>query len=107
MRERIHPKTLLGEIKRYGPEWLEKFPQLPQLAFSALEQARDLAPQLHGLGEQLARGKARGRKRYLRRLAGGLLAVGALVIGAPGLLAQVPPASWLLGAAALALLLWP
>jgi ubiquinone biosynthesis protein len=107
MRERIHPKTLIGEIKRYGPEWLEKFPQLPQLAFSALEQARDLAPQLHGLGEQLARGKARGRKRYLRRLAGGLLAVGALVIGAPGLLAQVPPASWLLGAAALALLLWP
>ncbi|WP_226664259.1 ubiquinone biosynthesis regulatory protein kinase UbiB [Microbulbifer aggregans] len=107
MRDRIHPRTILGEIKRYGPEWLEKFPQLPQMAFAALEQGRELAPQLHRLGDQLAGSQRRGRAQYARRVAGVLLAVGAALVASPGLLAQVPAASWALGAAGLALLLWP
>ena len=107
MRERIHPRTILGEIKRYGPEWLEKFPQLPQMAFNALEQGRELAPQLHRLGDQLAGGQRRGKVQYARRIAGALLAAGAALIASPDLLAQVPPASWVLGAVALALFLWP
>lgn len=107
MRERIHPKTIVGEIRRYGPEWLEKFPQLPQLAFSALEQGRELGPQLQHLSEQLASSRRRGRARYARMIVGGLLAAGAALLASPGLLAQVPATSWVLGAAALALLLWP
>ncbi|WP_308364886.1 MULTISPECIES: ubiquinone biosynthesis regulatory protein kinase UbiB [unclassified Microbulbifer] len=107
MRDRLHPRTIVGEIRRYGPEWLEKLPQLPHLAFSALEHARELAPQIRGVGEQLEQSRRRGRQRYARRVAGVILAAGALLLAAPGLLAQLPTASWLLGAAALALLLWP
>ncbi|WP_193163078.1 ubiquinone biosynthesis regulatory protein kinase UbiB [Microbulbifer hainanensis] len=107
MRERIHPKTILGEIKRYGPEWLEKFPQLPQLVYSALDQSRELAPQLQGIGEQLALSHRRGRRQYLRRVAGVLLAAGTAALIAPGWLAQLPPAGWITGVLALALLLWP
>lgn len=107
MRERIHPKTIVGEIRRYGPEWLEKFPQLPQLAFSALEQGRELAPQLHRLGDELAGSQRRGRRRYARIIASALLAVGAAFVASPGLVAQIPPASWALGALALGVLLWP
>ncbi|WP_299594091.1 ubiquinone biosynthesis regulatory protein kinase UbiB [uncultured Microbulbifer sp.] len=107
MRERIHPKTIVGEIRRYGPEWLEKFPQLPQLAFSALEQGRELGPQLQQLSEQLAGSQRRGRARYARMIVGGLLAAGAALVASPGLLAQVPVVSWVLGAVALGLLLWP
>jgi len=107
MRDRVHPRTIMGEIKRYGPEWLEKFPQLPQMAFSALEQGRELAPQLHRLGDQLAGSQRRGRAQYARRIAGALLAAGAALVASPDLLAQIPAASWALGAVALALLLWP
>nr|WP_078083981.1 ubiquinone biosynthesis regulatory protein kinase UbiB [Microbulbifer mangrovi] len=107
MRERIHPKTIVGEIRRYGPEWLEKFPQLPQMAFSALEQGQQLGPQLQQLSDQLAGSRQRGRARYARMIVGGLLAAGAALVASPGLLAQIPVASWVLGAAALAMLLWP
>ncbi|WP_444889060.1 ubiquinone biosynthesis regulatory protein kinase UbiB [Microbulbifer sp. DLAB2-AA] len=107
MRERIHPKTLVGEIKRYGPEWLEKFPQMPQLVYSALEQSRELAPQLENIGEKLASSQRRGRWQYLRRLGGVLLAVGALALSRPQWLEQLPPSGWVLGIAALILLLWP
>ncbi|MFC6633659.1 ubiquinone biosynthesis regulatory protein kinase UbiB [Microbulbifer taiwanensis] len=107
MRERIHPKTIVGEIKRYGPEWLEKFPQLPQMVFSSLEQARELAPHLDTIGDKLAQSQRRGRRQYLRRVAGVLLAAGATALAAPELTAQLPPAAWAMGVAALALLLWP
>ncbi|SHF26465.1 2-octaprenylphenol hydroxylase [Microbulbifer donghaiensis] len=107
MRDRIHPRTILGEIKRYGPEWLEKFPQLPQLVYSSLEQSRELAPQLDNIGEQLARSHRRGRRQYFRRIAGVLLAFGATALAAPDWFAQLPPAGWAMGAAALVLLLWP
>lgn len=107
MRERIHPRTIISEIRRYGPEWLEKFPQLPQLVFSSLEQARELVPQLESVGDKLAQGRRRGRRQYLRRVAGVLLALGAATLAAPGWMAELPPAAWVMGAAALALLLWP
>ncbi|MEW5251434.1 ubiquinone biosynthesis regulatory protein kinase UbiB [Microbulbifer discodermiae] len=107
MRERIHPRTLLGEIQRYGPEWLEKFPQLPQMVYAALDQSREIAPQLHNIQQQLARGQQCGRRQYLRRGAGVLLAIGALALASPQWLAQLPPAGWVMGLAALVLLLWP
>jgi ubiquinone biosynthesis protein len=42
MRQRFHPRTFLQELKRYGPEWAEKFPQVPELLFQAAEQIRHL-----------------------------------------------------------------
>ncbi|MCO1332898.1 ubiquinone biosynthesis regulatory protein kinase UbiB [Microbulbifer sp. OS29] len=107
MRDRIHPKTIWGEIKRYGPEWLEKFPQMPQLVYSALEQSRKLAPQLETIGEQLAGSQRRGLHQYVRRVGGVLLGLGAIAVTQPQWLEQLPRTGWVLGIAALVLLLWP
>ncbi|WKT60453.1 ubiquinone biosynthesis regulatory protein kinase UbiB [Microbulbifer thermotolerans] len=107
MRERIHPRTIIGEIKRYGPEWLEKFPQLPQMVFSSLEQSRDLAPQLQSIGDKLAQSQHRGRGQYLRRVAGVLLAAGAVALASSQWAAHLSTGTWVMGAAALVLLLWP
>ncbi|GMG86215.1 ubiquinone biosynthesis regulatory protein kinase UbiB [Biformimicrobium ophioploci] len=109
LRNRVHPRTLWGEVQRYGPEWLEKFPQIPQLIFSSLEQARELAPRVQSLSDDLAgrREKARGQRR--RWLLAGLLALAAALPMWPELVdwfAELPPLSLGLGAAAAILLLW-
>ncbi|MEQ3696558.1 MAG: ubiquinone biosynthesis regulatory protein kinase UbiB [Pseudomonadales bacterium] len=39
LKNRFKPTTLWEELKRYGPDWLEKFPQVPNLLFDAIQQA--------------------------------------------------------------------
>ncbi|RMA82347.1 ubiquinone biosynthesis regulatory protein kinase UbiB [Umboniibacter marinipuniceus] len=39
LKDRFKPTTLWQELKRYGPDWLEKFPQVPNLLFDAIQQA--------------------------------------------------------------------
>ena len=39
LKNRVKPASLWQEFKRYGPDWLEKFPQVPNLVFDALQQA--------------------------------------------------------------------
>lgn len=43
LRDRFHPKTLYQEMRRYGPEWMEKFPEVPNLVFNNLENLVALA----------------------------------------------------------------
>ncbi len=38
LKERFKPNALMEQLKRHGPEWLEQFPQLPQLVFQTLER---------------------------------------------------------------------
>jgi len=83
LKKRFHPKTLWGELKRYGPEWMEKFPQIPQLVFNALQQLQnigELAPELHKTAQQLQTRSKQSARRYW--LAGGLFA-GALILAHP------------------------
>lgn len=58
MRDRFHPRTFLQELKRYGPEWAEKFPQVPDLLFQAAEQIRHLDRILPELQEATRHGSA-------------------------------------------------
>lgn len=49
LKQRFHPKTLWAELKRYAPEWMEKFPQVPNLVFKGLQQLQhlgELGPQI-------------------------------------------------------------
>ena len=67
LKKRFHPTTLWSELKRYAPEWMEKFPQVPHLVFNSLEQLQNLgevAPQLQDIRAQLERNE---RKRIHRR----------------------------------------
>lgn len=83
LKKRFHPKTLWGELKRYGPEWMEKFPQIPQLIFNGLQQLQnigELAPELHKTAQQLQTRSAQSVRRYW--LAGGLF-LGAIALAHP------------------------
>lgn len=89
LKKRFHPKTLWGELKRYGPEWMEKFPQIPQLIFNGLQQLQnvgELAPELHKTAQQLQARSAQSTRRYW--LAGGLFA-GAIALAHPEVYAVV------------------
>lgn len=46
LKERFQPNALVEQLKRHGPEWLEQFPQVPQLIFQGLERLQS--------GEQVA-----------------------------------------------------
>lgn len=102
LKKRYCPKTLLGEFSRYAPEWLEKFPQTPQMLFNALEQAQqlsDAAVDVQRAAQQLEQRQAEA-PRYRRR---SLLGYGAIVAAAalaipqlPESLLTAPAASWVL-----------
>ncbi len=109
LRDRFHPKNLWRQMQRYGPEWLEKFPEVPHLVFNALEQVQnlgDLAPELYLTRRQIAADQ-RLRRRGGRRTWVALTAIAAAAVAAsPQLthpLSQIPMLSWALvtiGAAA-------
>ena len=48
LKNRFRPQALLEKLKRYGPEWLEQFPKIPQLFFQGLEsiQAEHKTPKI-------------------------------------------------------------
>ncbi|MBX2809053.1 MAG: ubiquinone biosynthesis regulatory protein kinase UbiB [Cellvibrionaceae bacterium] len=71
LKNRFHPKTLYKELKRYGPEWMEKFPQVPMQLFNNLEKLQalgELTPELQRALSQrdgAALRKKRLQKKYL------------------------------------------
>ena len=83
LKKRFHPTILWSELKRYAPEWMEKFPQVPHLVFNSLEQWQNLgevAPQLQELRMQLdinERKRIHGRRRAVIALLafGGAVAI--------------------------------
>jgi ubiquinone biosynthesis protein len=101
MRERFHPKTFLQELKRYGPEWAEKFPQVPDLLFQAAEQIRHL----DRIAPALQTATRNGREpqntgfRY-DRLCGMVAILAAIYLAFPQFIAglpQVPATSLVIG----------
>lgn len=58
MQARYHPKNVLAELRRHGPAWLEKMPEVPELLFDAAEQIRRLeqtAPAIQAVAQQMLR----------------------------------------------------
>ena len=83
LKNRFHPKSLWGELKRYAPEWMEKFPQVPQLIFNGLQQLQNigqLAPELHKTAQQLQK---RSRSSYRRYWLAALIFGAALISANP------------------------
>jgi len=101
MRDRFHPKTFLQELKRYGPEWAEKFPQVPDMLFQAADQIRHLDRLMPALQEAAnARDEPRPAGRRYDRVLGCSAILAAAIIAAPQLLpglAQLPIASLVIG----------
>lgn len=85
LKNRFHPKTLWRELKRHAPEWMEKFPQVPQLIFNGLNQLQnigELAPELHKTAQQL---QARSKRSMRHSWLAGLLVLGAVALSQPEL----------------------
>lgn len=88
LKNRFHPKTLWSELKRYSPEWLEKFPQVPQLIFNGLQQLQtlsELTPEIRLAAQQLQQQKANHTRTQRRRLIAVLALGGALIIAWPSM----------------------
>lgn len=86
LKNRFHPKTLLGEFKRYAPEWAEKLPEVPAAIFSSLETLQkmgELAPQV----QQAANDYQKARSSQGRRRKMGLTAI---ALGAATLISSSP-----------------
>lgn len=105
LRDRFHPKTLLREFRRYGPEWMEKFPEVPNLVFNNLENLITLAKTAPSLQRAANEVQARqARKRSLLPRLWLPLAMAAAVSALPGVagwLVALPLVTQVLGVAAL------
>jgi ubiquinone biosynthesis protein len=56
MQNRYHPRNLLSEIRRHGPGWMEKMPEVPELLFDAAQQIRrfeQIAPAIQSTAQQM------------------------------------------------------
>lgn len=113
LKNRFHPKSLWRELKRYAPEWMEKFPQVPNLVFNGLQQLQnlgELAPRLEEATHAYKAQQQLARQRNRRRVITLLAFAGAIALAWPSLgegirhwanhfsFGDIPTASYLLAA---------
>lgn len=56
MHNRYHPRSLLAEIRKHGPGWLERMPEVPELLFDAAQQVRrfeQVVPAIQSTAQQM------------------------------------------------------
>lgn len=95
MQDRYHPKNILAELRRHGPGWLEKMPEVPELLFDAAEQIRrfeQIAPAIQSTAQQMAQLEQR-QLRSRRRGGWVLLLAASLLLPQWGDVAM-PALSW-------------
>jgi ubiquinone biosynthesis protein len=86
IKQRFHPKNLWRELKRYAPEWMEKFPQVPNLVFNGLQQLQsigELAPRLEEATRTYSAYKSRQQHKRRRWLIATMAFAGALLTAVP------------------------
>jgi ubiquinone biosynthesis protein len=44
LKDRYSPKNIFNQLKRYAPDWLEHFPQIPPMIFQALKASQPDGP---------------------------------------------------------------
>ena len=109
LRERYSPQGMFRRLQQHAPSWLEQLPELPDALIDGLREARDSEARLRReLDRRDAALAAAARARRLRLAAAAACGALALALLPPvwATVQRVPPASWALAAAALALL-WP
>lgn len=96
MQNRYHPKNIFAEIRKHGPGWLEKMPEVPELLFDAAQQIRrfeQVAPAIQSTAQQMVLLEQRQQqtRQRSRVLAAVLVAAGLLW---PYWSAHLTTASW-------------
>lgn len=100
LKNYYHPKSLYKELKRFGPEWMEKLPQLPTMIFNNIEKVQkltDMAPTLQQAAEDYHQYKLKSAKRKNRTIAAIVIAGAAIISASPTLtatIASLSPMTW-------------
>lgn len=107
IQERYHPRKLMEQLRRYGPELMEEAPHMPHKLSMALDHVQllaEAAPQLQKAADQIGTHNRQVRQKRRRNTIAALAAAGAVVTALPAVgmqLNDVPLYSWLLLATAL------
>ncbi|WP_372880916.1 ubiquinone biosynthesis regulatory protein kinase UbiB [Psychromonas sp.] len=75
MKEQVSPKTLIKSIRQKAPFWIEKLPELPELIYYNLSQAKTQQKQLALLTESLNRQQQSNYKGHFYIAAGITLSI--------------------------------
>lgn len=110
MKERMGPKAAYRSIKQQAPGWLDKMPQLPQMAYDALTQLKNMddSRRRDMLALSVARQELQQQSQHKWRWIGlsCVVLAAALSLDDPLLVArELPVISWLLGGVGAFLLL--
>jgi len=110
MKERMGPKAVYRSMKQQAPDWLDKMPHLPQMAYEALHQLKNLddSRRRDMLALSVAREELKQKRSHWDRAVGLLCIVGAVAFASDNpsaMLDSAPAASWALAAVAAFLLL--
>jgi ubiquinone biosynthesis protein len=117
IKQRFHPKSLIRELRRYAPEWMEKFPEIPMKIYRNLEHLETVGEMLPYLvdskrGKTTAKAKEDGMTHNRRNVLMTVVVsatIGAIATSGPSLLpqlAEIPMISWMLVGIAGIALLW-
>ncbi len=110
MKERMGPKAVYRSMKQQAPDWLDKMPHLPQMAYDALNQLKSLddSRRRDMLALSVARHELQQQRSYKWRWVGliCLVAAAGFSLDDPFFtIRELPAISWLLGTAGVVLLL--
>ncbi|MBQ0757276.1 MAG: ubiquinone biosynthesis regulatory protein kinase UbiB [Amphritea sp.] len=110
MKERMGPKAVYRSMKQQAPDWLDKMPHLPQMAYEALHQLKNLddVRRRDMLALSVARQELQQQRSQRGRWLGLICLVAAIGLSVedPLIMAsELPAIGWLLGGVAAMLLL--
>lgn len=102
LKQRFHPASLFRELKRYGPDWMEQFPEIPNRIFNSLGQLE----KLESLPQQIQKLSTppKTQNKIWLKLTGLASIAGAIYLSNPQSvtpLFEATPAAMLLGAVGL------
>lgn len=103
--ERYGPTAMLKQLGKKAPEWIDKFPEIPQLAYDALQELKQLGSynqQQMEIVSQLRTEIQQERKRSRFTRLGGLVLITSLLLAwfpamAGDFNQPIPIGSWILG----------
>lgn len=100
MQNQVGYKAVINAVKEKAPFWVEKLPELPELVYDALRQAKMQQRQVQGLYQQFSKhDQAQGKGRFL-------LAIGATTLLSSTLLLAMDKQEWAMSGLVLTLVVW-